>query len=155
MSCIKVDPCLCVCKLKSNWKINWSVKSISNTHFPTRDKEITVSKTFVCLSPTQIRPSFSHLLLLTTDLIYIYYPPLNSLQKLWISQTFPRHFYFIWTTIMLLYRVVKKSLFTWWLQYSKLQVMFKISPSSLQTFIDTPTVFSKTVFSIARSTTKI
>ena len=27
---------------------------------------------------------------------------------------------------------------TWWLQYRKLQVMFKVSPASLQTFIDTP-----------------
>jgi hypothetical protein len=31
-----------------------------------------------------------------------------------------------------------KSLCTWWLQYGKLQVMFKVSPASLQTFIDTP-----------------
>jgi hypothetical protein len=30
------------------------------------------------------------------------------------------------------------SLCTWWLQYRKLQVMFKVSPASLQTFIDTP-----------------
>jgi hypothetical protein len=36
------------------------------------------------------------------------------------------------------YRVIKKSLCTWWLQYSKLQVMFKVSPASLQTFIDMP-----------------
>jgi hypothetical protein len=36
------------------------------------------------------------------------------------------------------YRVIKKSLSTWWLQYRKLQVMFKVSPASLQTFIDTP-----------------
>jgi hypothetical protein len=34
--------------------------------------------------------------------------------------------------------VIKKSLCTWWLQYRKLQVMFKVSPASLQTFIDTP-----------------
>jgi hypothetical protein len=27
----------------------------------------------------------------------------------------------------------KKSLCTWWLQYRKLQVMFKVSPASLQT----------------------
>jgi hypothetical protein len=32
----------------------------------------------------------------------------------------------------------QKSLCTWWLQYRKLQVMFKVSPASLQTFIDTP-----------------
>jgi len=38
----------------------------------------------------------------------------------------------------LLYRVIKKSLCTWWLQYRKLQVMFKVSHASLQTFIDTP-----------------
>jgi hypothetical protein len=37
-----------------------------------------------------------------------------------------------------LYRVIKKFLCTWWLQYRKLQVMFKVSPASLQTFIDTP-----------------
>jgi hypothetical protein len=30
-----------------------------------------------------------------------------------------------------------KSLCTWWLKYRKLQVMFKLSPASLQTFIDT------------------
>jgi hypothetical protein len=36
------------------------------------------------------------------------------------------------------YIVIKKSLFTWWLQYIKLQVMFKVSPASLQTFTDTP-----------------
>jgi hypothetical protein len=36
------------------------------------------------------------------------------------------------------YKVIKKSLCTWWLQYRKLQVMFKVSPASLQTFIDTP-----------------
>jgi hypothetical protein len=30
------------------------------------------------------------------------------------------------------------SLCTWWSQYRKLQVMFKVSPASLQTFIDTP-----------------
>jgi hypothetical protein len=35
------------------------------------------------------------------------------------------------------YRVIEKSLCTWWLQYRKLQVMFKVSPASLQTFIDT------------------
>jgi hypothetical protein len=37
-----------------------------------------------------------------------------------------------------LYKVVKKSLCTWWLQYRKLQVMFEVSPASLQTFIDMP-----------------
>jgi len=36
------------------------------------------------------------------------------------------------------YRVVRKSLCTWWLQYRKLQVMFKVSAASLQTFIDMP-----------------
>jgi hypothetical protein len=36
------------------------------------------------------------------------------------------------------YRVIKKYLCTWWLQYRKLQVKFKVSPASLQTFIDTP-----------------
>jgi hypothetical protein len=34
--------------------------------------------------------------------------------------------------------MIKKSLCTWWLQYWKLQVMFKVSLASLQTFIDTP-----------------
>jgi hypothetical protein len=38
---------------------------------------------------------------------------------------------------MSLYRVIKKFLCTWLLQYRKLQVMFKMSPASLQTFIDT------------------
>ena len=37
-----------------------------------------------------------------------------------------------------IYRVIKKSLGTWWLQYRNLQVMFKVSPISLQTIIDTP-----------------
>jgi len=37
-----------------------------------------------------------------------------------------------------IYRVIKKSLCTWWLQQRKLQVMFKVSPDSLQTFIETP-----------------
>jgi hypothetical protein len=40
--------------------------------------------------------------------------------------------------IQILYRVIKKSLCTWWLQYRKLQVMFKVSPASLHTFGDTP-----------------
>jgi hypothetical protein len=40
--------------------------------------------------------------------------------------------------IISLYRVIKNSLCTWWLQCRKLQVMFKMSPASLQTFIDTP-----------------
>jgi hypothetical protein len=31
-----------------------------------------------------------------------------------------------------------KRLCTWWLQYRKLQVMFKVSPASLQKFNDTP-----------------
>jgi hypothetical protein len=35
------------------------------------------------------------------------------------------------------YRVIKKSLCTRWLQYRKLQVMFKVSPASLQIFINT------------------
>jgi hypothetical protein len=34
------------------------------------------------------------------------------------------------------YRVIKKPLCTWWLQYRNLQVMFKVLPASLQTFID-------------------
>jgi hypothetical protein len=37
-----------------------------------------------------------------------------------------------------IYRVIKKSLCTWLLQYRKLQVMFKMSPANLQTFTDTP-----------------
>jgi hypothetical protein len=40
-----------------------------------------------------------------------------------------------WVT---LYRVIKESLCAWWLQYTKLQVMFKVFPASLQTFIDSP-----------------
>jgi hypothetical protein len=36
-----------------------------------------------------------------------------------------------------IYRVIKKSLYTWWLRYRMLQVMFKVSTASLQTFIDT------------------
>jgi hypothetical protein len=40
--------------------------------------------------------------------------------------------------IIILYRVIRKSLCTWWLEYRKVQVVFKVSPASLQTFIDTP-----------------
>ena len=47
------------------------------------------------------------------------------------------------------YRVIKKSFCTYWLQYRKLQVIFKVSPASLQTFIDTPNCVLG--FSIARS----
>jgi hypothetical protein len=35
-----------------------------------------------------------------------------------------------------MYRMIKKSACTWWLQYRKLQVMFKVPPASLQTFIN-------------------
>jgi len=35
-------------------------------------------------------------------------------------------------------QVINKSLCTWWLQYRKLQVMFKVSPAILQIFTDTP-----------------
>jgi hypothetical protein len=38
---------------------------------------------------------------------------------------------------ILIYRVIKKCLCTWWLQYRKLQVMFKVPSASLQAFIDT------------------
>jgi hypothetical protein len=34
-----------------------------------------------------------------------------------------------------LYRVIKKSLCTWWLEHRNLQVMFKVSPANVQTFI--------------------
>jgi hypothetical protein len=40
--------------------------------------------------------------------------------------------------VQVIYRVIKKSLCTWWLQYRKLKVMFKVSAASHQTFIDTP-----------------
>jgi hypothetical protein len=49
-------------------------------------------------------------------------------------------------TSHVLYRVIKKSLCPWWLQHRKLQVMFKLSPTSLQTFIDTPNCVWQTVF---------
>jgi hypothetical protein len=39
------------------------------------------------------------------------------------------------------YRVIKKSLCAWWLQYVKLQIMFRVSLASLQTFIDMPNCF--------------
>jgi hypothetical protein len=52
-----------------------------------------------------------------------------------------------------IYRVIKKSLCTWWLQHRKVQVMFKVSPASLSRHLSTRrTVFSKTVFSIVQST---
>jgi hypothetical protein len=51
-----------------------------------------------------------------------------------------------------IYRVIKKSLCTWWLQYRKLQVMFKVSHSPVSRHLLThQTVFSKTVFNIAWS----
>ena len=37
-----------------------------------------------------------------------------------------------------IYKVINKSVWTLWLKYSILQVMFKLSPARLQTFIDTP-----------------
>jgi len=37
-----------------------------------------------------------------------------------------------------IYWVIKKSLYTWWFKYTKLQVIFEVSPANLQTFIDTP-----------------
>jgi hypothetical protein len=46
--------------------------------------------------------------------------------------------WFLYSWEYRLYRVIKKSLCTWWLQYRKLQVMFKVSPANLQTFTDTP-----------------
>jgi hypothetical protein len=56
-----------------------------------------------------------------------------------ISDNFRSHRKFCSTNIRrVLYRVIRKSLCTWWLQYGKLQAMFKVSPASLQTFIDTP-----------------
>jgi len=48
--------------------------------------------------------------------------------------------------------VIKKYLCNWRLLYRKSQVTFKVSPTSLQTFLTRQTVFSKTVFSIVRST---
>jgi hypothetical protein len=36
---------------------------------------------------------------------------------------------------VVLYAVIKRSLFTWWLQYRKLQVLFKVSSASLQTLL--------------------
>jgi hypothetical protein len=41
------------------------------------------------------------------------------------------------SVLILLYRVIRKSLCIWWLQYRKLQVLFRVSTTSLQTFIDT------------------
>jgi len=48
-----------------------------------------------------------------------------------VSRSSLYHSYWEW------YRVIKKFLCTWWLQYRKLQVVFRVSPASLQTFIDT------------------
>jgi hypothetical protein len=42
-----------------------------------------------------------------------------------------------WNPIYL-YRMIKISLCTWWLQHRKLLVMFRVFSVSLQTFIDTP-----------------
>jgi len=44
----------------------------------------------------------------------------------------------IYSLRLLIYRVIKKSLSTWWLPYRKLQVIFKVSHASFQTFIDRP-----------------
>jgi hypothetical protein len=47
------------------------------------------------------------------------------------------------------YRVIKKSLYTWWLQYVKLQVMFRVFPTVLGHLLTCWIVFSKTMFSLA------
>jgi hypothetical protein len=39
-----------------------------------------------------------------------------------------KNFTFICYHVNDIYRVIKKSLCTWWLQYRKIQVMFKVSP---------------------------
>jgi hypothetical protein len=44
------------------------------------------------------------------------------------------------------YNVIKKSLCTRWLKYRKLQAMFKVSPASLKTFIDTRLTLTQSVF---------
>ena len=51
-----------------------------------------------------------------------------------------------------LYRVIKKSLYTWWLQYRKLQQCSKCPPPVSRHLLTCQTVFSKTMFSIAQST---
>jgi len=43
--------------------------------------------------------------------------------------------------LMLIYSVIKKSLYIWWLQFRNLQVSLKVFPTTLQTFIDTPKCF--------------
>jgi hypothetical protein len=54
-----------------------------------------------------------------------------------------------------IYRMIKNSLCTWWLQYKKLTGMFKLFPAVYRHLLTRRTVFSKTVFSIAPSTYRI
>jgi hypothetical protein len=49
------------------------------------------------------------------------------------------------------YTVIKNSQCTWWLQYRKLQVMSKFGPPVSRHLLTRRTVFSVTVFSVARS----
>jgi hypothetical protein len=49
----------------------------------------------------------------------------------------------IWQHLKQKYRVIKKSLCAWWLWSRKLQVTFKVSPASPQTFIDMPSYVLK------------
>jgi hypothetical protein len=44
-----------------------------------------------------------------------------------------------------IYRVIKKSLCTWWLQYRKLQVMFKVSPADSRHLLTRRTVLEDRV----------
>jgi hypothetical protein len=56
-------------------------------------------------------------------------PPLRTSDKWSVFQVLRRE--------VSKYRVIKKSVWNWWIQYRKLQVMLKMSPVILQTFIDT------------------
>jgi hypothetical protein len=59
------------------------------------------------------------------------------LERWWRRNSWFSPYFLKLTTVVRWYRVIKKSVCTWWLQYRKLQVMFKVSPGGLQTFIDT------------------
>jgi hypothetical protein len=68
----------------------------------------------------------------------IYHWPIQNFAR-YIKETDGPVFWSVYIILFpRLYTIGTMSLCTWWLGYRKLQVMFKVSPTSLQTFIDTP-----------------
>jgi hypothetical protein len=88
-------------------------------------RNVSVSRTnYTCMLSLQNTLHFLYSLLLTSNLTYIL--PLNFLIPHWKR---------VGAKSVLRYRVIKRSLCTWWLQYRKLPVMFKVFSASLQTLL--------------------